>query len=202
MSKRARSSSSSLTGGTGDVNPQLFKFPSLVDTAASIQTAVINTPIPAFNLGQNDRAVVMEVLKIFFQADTTYATSINPSKARKYWMIIPGNPAGLAGGDIRSQWAFAPCLAAFAAEETIGQTNQTNSVPGVHSPMTYEMDMTDGQGHGILLATPTVTFARDVEITGGATISTSTFTSAMLYRFKEVSLTEYMGIIQSQTRPV
>ena len=69
MSKRSRNDNS-LTGGTGDVNPQYF-------TMEVSQTTANNTlskafPIPIQRLQQNSgRAQVMEVLKVFFDTGFT-----------------------------------------------------------------------------------------------------------------------------------
>lgn len=202
MSKRQRSSSSAaLTGGTGDVNPQLFKFPNLEGTAAAVESVTVSTPLPAFNIGNQNRAIVMEVLKAYFSANTNYNTSGSPSKANKYLMVLPGT-AGPSGDAVRQGWANKSCLAFHGAVESIAQTSQADSTPGITSGTAFEVDLTDGAGHGTLLATNTVTFAQDIEMTGNATISFNRMSCALLYRFKEVDLSEYMGIIQSQTRAI
>lgn len=63
-------------------------------------------------------------------------------------------------------------------------------------------DLTDGAGHGILVATDQIFLTQQTGLTsmGGSTADTITgFVQAdLIYRFKEVKLQEYIGIVQSQ----
>lgn len=56
-------------------------------------------------------------------------------------------------------------------------------------------DLTDGAGHGVLVATDAIYL--QIFTTGVANTS-ETGRFRMLYRFKNVSLAEYIGIVQSQ----
>lgn len=62
-------------------------------------------------------------------------------------------------------------------------------------------DLTDGAGHGVLIATDNIYFTlySTCSATGTATTSVqANATLALLYRFKRVNLQEYIGIVQSQ----
>ena len=61
------------------------------------------------------------------------------------------------------------------------------------------VDLTDGAGHGLLIATDKIYFtAFSVNFNIG-TVEPADFGCQILYRFKTVSLEEYIGIVQSQT---
>lgn len=67
------------------------------------------------------------------------------------------------------------------------------------SDFSTPIDLTDGVGHGVLVATDqlfigAIQSAAASPITGSDTISVR-----ILYRWKDVSVTEYIGIVQSQT---
>lgn len=57
-----------------------------------------------------------------------------------------------------------------------------------------EYDLTDGAGHGILVATDNV-FG---QIVAAGTSVANTVRVKLMYRMKNVSLAEYVGIVQSQ----
>lgn len=59
----------------------------------------------------------------------------------------------------------------------------------------FRKDLTDGAGHGYLVATDSI-FAR---LSSTLTGLTNTADVRLLYRFKEVPLAEYIGIVQSQS---
>lgn len=59
-----------------------------------------------------------------------------------------------------------------------------------------EFDLTDGAGHGILVAVDK--FYAQIHSTYVAWGGTGGIDFKFLYRFKKVSLAEYVGIVQSQ----
>ena len=86
---------------------------------------------------------------------------------------------------------------------------KTNGVLGAQFPVTHgnlehgpiEVDLTDGDGHGVLIATDQVTVqARYNASEPTADIPNQQFNIEMkiLYRFKQVGVLEYVGIVQSQ----
>ena len=58
-------------------------------------------------------------------------------------------------------------------------------------------DLTDGAGHGILVATDSI-FLTGYVPSNWYTNGTNTVFVKLLYRWKDVSLAEYIGIVQSQ----
>jgi hypothetical protein len=62
----------------------------------------------------------------------------------------------------------------------------------VNSPRKW--DFTDGAGHGILVATDNIF----IQASTNGQNTASLFRFKILYRFKSVSLVEYIGIVQSQ----
>lgn len=170
------STSKSLTGGTYDVNPQWFTIQLSQSAADTTTTQGFNIPIQ--RLKTQGRAQVLEILKI-------------------YWFYT--NPA-----EVDSQGAFF-----LTTNNTSAITVVTNS-PGLIDFVFYASkittsgsylddrpkihDLTDGAGHGYLVATDSVY----LQIQSNATSVANSCTVRMLYRWKNVSLPEYIGIVQSQ----
>lgn len=63
-------------------------------------------------------------------------------------------------------------------------------------------DLTDGAGHGLLVATDNIFLSvqtTNIAFVGESADSIVGFVAAdLIYRFKEVALAEYIGIVQSQ----
>ena len=185
--KRARSNSSDITGGSGDVNPQWLTnstTQSAADTATTSQVVLPVQRLPE----NNSRALVMEVLKVYFQFPTFGAfASANESTDRMTCALTTKNfgttaisldePTCFAIGRIVRQGAF-------TAAGTYGY--QESAI--------VSWDCTDGAGHGILVATDSI-FSQ-VSSTGTGNANQVQF--KILYRWKKVSLAEYIGIVQGQ----
>lgn len=200
MAKRARSSSSSLTGGTGDVNPQWFRFPEITATTVdAVVSQTVNTPLNAFNQSSGGRATVMELLKVNFEDSTTFLPGITTTTqvADKKMGIYLGNQ-DVSTNEIGRGMAAPRCQAHQSVRLTIAPPGQPGDVMPVISQEEYLLDLTDGAGHGILIATPSLTFANSIFTTGPGTIQQSFRVAAFLFRFKEIDLTEFLGILQSQ----
>jgi hypothetical protein len=69
----------------------------------------------------------------------------------------------------------------------------TSGAFAVEQPYCY--DMTDGAGHGMLVGTDNIYLQLG---TVGSPVSTAICDVKILYRFKQVTLSEYIGIVQSQ----
>lgn len=205
MAKRGRGDQ--LTGGTGDVNPQEFVFP-VLDTANGSALAwnptagitstgfVVQTsiPTPISRLPQRDNKVtVIEALYAEF-----YITNLElPAGAQVAvrYMNITTNPilpnsitaAGMGARDPR----------------TVADWNKltywASAVGFTDIEAYHEVDLTDQAGHGILVATDTL-YANFVA-TGITTAlnGLDVGVARLGYRFKDVSLAEYIGIVQSQS---
>lgn len=191
-----------LTGGTGDVNPQWFKFP-MLNADNTLGTQVISytaqTPLPGFNAMASNKAVVMEVLKVMFQNEVTNNYGTNATVWFYQHSLLAGGPPpnnayvqdGIATNRSLAAWHWRRDMPATA--DVANNTPVTNL-----GPSSWMIDVTDGAGHGVLLATPNVTYGVRIADFSDGTINIGNFACAFLYRFKEVSLSEYIGIQNSQ----
>jgi len=184
--KRGRDSS--LTGGTGDVNMQWLQLPGTQITVQNNYRQV-QVALPINRLGQSKgKVVIIEVIKVWFdfpafpgaleatgqvvqaqaQLSTTSQNDISHSNSTvfAYGSLKFKGNAGVEGG--------------------VGTSWETPQV----------IDLTDGAGHGILIATDTIFFGIDTDSYPGAGVS---FNCRIFYRFKQVDLTEYIGIVQTQS---
>lgn len=175
----------SLTGGSGDVNPQFLSgsgTQSAVDTTTPVQ---INLPVT--RVPQGDKVTIIELLKVYWDiphingtaaGDTLYNISAAFSTI-SFGTAFPGfNEPNVFAFAQRTK------LKAFTAAGTYEDT--------VQDPMV--MDLTDGAGHGILIGTDKCFLSVNSTATGNA----NTVSFKWLYRFKTVDITEYVGIVQSQ----
>lgn len=192
MSRKRTASSygDQLTGGTRDVNPQFL--------SGRIATAVANTAVeltlgtPIVRVGQDNasHATIMEILKIFVDLPTTDNETAAPnphgstfsisttSSGATPAIVTLDNPRGLAFAQHVVRNAFTA-----AGSALLDIVNDT-----------VEIDLTDGAGHGVLVATDNL-FVQFTTV-GFNAVNAAAF--KILYRFKRVSLVEYIGIVQSQ----
>lgn len=179
-----------LTGGTRDVNPQFLSGTIATAVANTAVELTLGTPIVRVGSDNSGHATIMEVLKIFVDLPTvdteaaaaaphgsTFSISTTSSGATPA-VVTLDNPRGLA-------FAQHVVRNAFTAAGT-GMLDIVND--------TYEIDLTDGAGHGVLVATDNL-FIQFTTV-GFAAVNRANF--KILYRFKKVSLVEYIGIVQSQ----
>jgi len=82
-----------------------------------------------------------------------------------------------------------------ATNNTITAFSTDNASVDIH-------DLTDGDGHGILVATDNIWLTAQLSDSAiGGTSSgpiSGTVSAELFYRFKKVTLQEYIGIVQSQ----
>jgi len=164
----------SLTGGSGDVNPQYMHL-SATQTGADTATTV-TFPIPIQRLQNAGRAQVMEILKVFWSVDL----SVEVDSVITF-VLSTANTAAQTYGSTR---------VIDALLERMGIT--TSGTFDHVQPICH--DLTDGAGHGFLVATDNI-FLQLNSVTTGQTLSCNV---KILYRWKDVSTTEYVGIVQGQ----
>lgn len=184
--KRARSDS--LTGGTKDVNPQ-FISGIVTETAANTFTSVqIALPVVRPMASSSNKTTIVEFLKIYCDfPDLDLDAAAATSRLMVFTISTVAVTSGTNGLDntrviMRIEHSVRNAFTAAGSAMLDVQNN-----PRV-------IDLTDGAGHGVLVATDSmfVAFA-----TSGFTAATSVAWK-VLYRFKDVGLTEYIGIVQSQ----
>lgn len=188
--KRARTSGGSLTGGTGDVKPQIFT----IDTgiAASTDDYVVNTfnlPIPRFGT-MKTKATVFEILAVDWYLNLRNITDDQTIEAG---YLTTGTTAHFDGetatqvsimADVTDPKVFATAILGVGFTSS-GQSSQIYLI---------HINLTDNNGNGVLIATDRLTIvgANVVGTNGGS------YTAKILYRMTNVGVAEYVGIVQSQ----
>jgi hypothetical protein len=183
MSKRGRGDT--LTGGSKDVNPQTLIMGPVVQTGNDAATGIgVAMPIPRLPISKG-RSLVIELLAV-----DTYilGTGFLANTVTTQTVVVTTNPTVLAN----EQAAFQdPRTITGVWREIVANAAPTSF--GVYEK-TKHIDMTDQAGHGILIATDQLYLVFYSTNTGGA----NTGSARLTYRFKDVSLEEYIGIVQSQ----
>lgn len=179
MPKRSRDL---LTGGTGDVNPQWFKMKLTQITVDFSTTGTF--PLPVQRLPNSGRAQVMEILKIYM----IWTNGVRTVNGFTRSIQVSTSPSGLTAStstiltDGRTIFYFKHDLPSNALDWNTEAPNKL-------------YDVTDGAGHGILVATDSLSMM----LTSSNTGSINEVGIWLLYRWKDVSLPEYVGIVQSQS---
>lgn len=182
-----------LTGGTGDVNPQILQISSFNLPNANQYTQVgINLPVNQLPLRNKNKAIVMELLKVYFDISS-------PSGA------FPDTPGAIVQAQMQISTASTSSIQHSAPQVIAWVSRKWKGNPEAGTPVPYAVtwvepeyiDLTDGAGHGVLVATNQLYAGADT--TGYNAVAV--FSARLLYRWKEVDLTEYLGMVQSQQTP-
>ena len=189
MAKRRRTNGS-LTGGTHDINPQILT--STWEQLATVTTYNIAIPNPVAKgiFSKANNATLMEILKVTIYCpgfEAEFTASLGPAFRRL--SLGTKNFAGTTTSAAQATNFVVhedSCTGAFTAAGSFAFGPALN---------VFTYDLTDGVGHGLLIATDYL-YAQSRLYP--ANIGDSTWTIKILYRFKNVGITEYVGIIQSQ----
>ena len=184
MPKRGRSDG--LTGGTGDVSPQWMSF-AAVQSAADVATTTTQA-VPVQRQNNRGKAQVMEALKVIFELPTFPATASAVEATDAHAIFLSTTSFGATATVWSEPRVFAGWTRINQGAFTAAGTYQ-NAYDN-----TKEQDLTDGAGHGILIATDNIFAQANSTLTG----LVNTFRIKLLYRWKNISLAEYIGIVQSQ----
>ena len=186
--KRARGNSSDLTGGTGDVNPQLLSDSITQSAADTTTTQQVVLPIQRIAANAPSTAIVMEVLKIWVQ-NAAFGDVGNVAETSKSQnLVFSTRNTGTTNQSLADP-------AVFAVIRTTQQGAWTAAGSYAYQEFNIQtVDLTDGAGHGILIATDSIF----VQAVSAATGNANMMQWKILYRWKRVSLAEYIGIVQSQ----
>jgi len=188
MSKRARGSAASkmLTGGSGDVKPQILSIPRVLPSLDQTFSVPIAMPVPRVGVQQN-KATITEILRC--------------------WIYI-------VGGDTSSEtWAYLSTISLRAGGATVTYANAMQQIADPHTfagggrtflivtsggttavDPEVVIDLTDGNGNGILVATDEIFFEGGSANAGVGIV----FFAKILYRVYDAGILEYVGIVQSQ----
>lgn len=178
-----------LTGGTGDVNPQIQTLnctPAANAWGQCFFNTTVNGTVNGGSSSCNQMTRVLEVLKVQFDLPVDNVATLGIKSA-----VAQLSTRSFAGYSNADPHVF--CFAQFDAN--IFQTAPPEAFAHV-SQRPIVLDLTDGDGHGILVATPTIYFG--VQNFGYSGAYTPTYVAKIFYRFKNVNLIEYVGMVQSQ----
>ncbi len=201
-----------LTGGTNDVNPQSFTL-AIAPNAPVLQAGVTSTtaqqsfpvPIPRFPT-VNGRSIVFELLDVEWVDVDLPVPSVAAAAGAglfTYEAILSTNPVMpinplVACKDPRTIAHYRTEFAAFGAAAAASAYTYVQNFNATDT----ESDLTDKAGHGYLIATDNIylyAYTYQLNIAGVASFGLGPEIVARLaYRMKEVSLAEYVGIVQSQ----
>ena len=192
MSKRGRGADGRwLTGGTGDVKPQIFTLATQDLASDTMDQIQVPLPVPRLGGGNRDKATVFEILSVDWYL---YPDAWGDSGVRTFGslattgLILDGAPA--VNQEFENVIADPRSIAPVA--RVVVSNAPTSGAFEFTSPIT--MDMTDGNGNGILVATDSLfLISGNINaILGGKNIA------KVKYRLTEVGIQEYVGIVQSQ----
>jgi len=178
--KKIMSSIKDLTGGTGDVNPQILTFDLRQEVADDGITRAFRIPVPRYST-KGGRSIVFEVLWI----DTVYVVTPQVFDIDQF---ILGALSTSTNTALTSPTTFSM----ESLDATVGDVGNTDVGQLVRT--TVRRDFTDGAGHGLILAVDTIY----AEVGSNNTAIRAWIVWKIGYRFKEISLAEYIGIVQSQ----
>lgn len=187
--KRQRTSGGSVTGGTGDVKPQIFTLDS--GLAGDVDDYVTNStvlPVPRFGT-MKTKATVFEILSVDWYIGLGDLGDITAT----HWGYLNTIPLH-ADGDTSTEASLVNDLLdprTFACAVTKNNTS-TNGATRLRFPI--QIDLTDSNGNGILVATDRLT------VTGGSVGGTAAaqYICKVKYRLVNIGISEYVGIVQSQ----
>ena len=187
--KRARTSGGSVTGGTGDIKPQILTLDT--GTAGSVGDYTVNRtalPVPRFGT-MKTKATIFEFLSIDWYINiedvldgsaTNWAfltTTTNRVDAE-------ASTLGSAAADVTDPKTFG-----FALEN-----RQLTTSGAAFLQMPLHIDLTDNNGNGVLIATDQITIVHG-NLSG---TNVGSVVAKVLYRLVNVGIQEYVGIVQSQ----
>lgn len=177
--KRGRGES--LTGGSGDVNPQTMILYTAQTTADITKVSSTALPIPRLPI-RKGRSLVIELLDVEFIRTTAPVSALSET-----CVFLTTNPA--------SNPLFLDIL---QDPRTIAQWVEWTVVATVAGFLYYDsakkIDLTDEAGHGFLVATDQIFLGVNSSTTGIG----NNYVARLRYRFKDVALEEYIGIVQGQ----
>ena len=188
MAKRG-ARADTLTGGTRDVNPQFMSLGCTMAVANTTQVFAFGVPIQRINPARPQKAITMEILKVMWQAPALGPIGAAAETAQSVQSYIATSDPGvtavttLANPHVVDGF-FKEREGAFTAAGTYASTDDSVEVH----------DLTDGSGHGVLIATDNIY----IQVASTALAAVKTVNLKILYRWKEVELVEYIGIVQSQ----
>lgn len=181
-----RASRDTLTGGTRDVNPQFMNL-KVTQTAADAFTQA-QFPVPVQRLPAGNRAQVMEVLKIYFTS-SQLTTEAAASTAHNMLVTLTTKSIVVAQATIDE-----PSVFGYYGKNNDNAFTAAGTGLLAFDFEPYVLDLTDNAGHGFLIGTDSIY----IQINSVATGNINNARVKILYRWKDVSMAEYVGMVQGQ----
>lgn len=208
-----------LTGGTNDVNPQWVKFfinadPNITVSPGGTGTrnsqVRFNLPVNRINQSSSSTATIIEILKVRW----SFKLGITATTAQPWLATVAGYLTTVgAQSDYDNIQGRGTTLDWYSASDSFQPFNlytvspSSAAVPQVANNLMLPIDhdLTDGDGHGVLIATDSVTVVNTCSVEnetlaggGNLTFDSVSQLCEVLYRYKTVTLAEFIGIVQSQ----
>ena len=159
-----------------------------VTQSAADTTTTATQPIPVQRMPLSGKAQVMEALKVSIVMPNFGAIASAAEAVDNFSLFLSTTSFGTTA----TTWSE-PRVFAGEVRSNTGAFTAAGTYSNYERNM-VEQDLTDGAGHGVLIATDNI-FA---QLSSSGTGLTSTARIKILYRWKNVSLQEYIGIVQSQ----
>jgi len=179
-----------LTGGTNDVNPQ-YMSATISTSAANVQTeGILNAPIVRVGSASanSNTAIVLEILKIYARFQDCDADA-GPMTLRD--LLVSFSSASIVSAGVPR---FSDPHVFAMLERSVRDAFTAGGSFALDQESIKVIDLTDGVGHGILVATDNIY----VNIYSAGYALSARVDFKIMYRFKQIALVEYIGIVQSQ----
>jgi hypothetical protein len=183
-----------LTGGTNDVNPQIY---TLTVREQNIDLSAVNAfPVPVYRFPlKRDRAMVMEILRVQWIIENVATVAAQNSLVA---LLSTSVPAGLTNLGASTEAEQFLAISGPTVVDAISLDGLFATAVGfAFTSRIIDHDKTDSAGHGILVATDQIYIALGSLGTG----IPNAVCAKIIYRWKEVGLAEYIGIVQAQQNP-
>lgn len=178
----------SVTGGTGDVKPQLMTV-FIPRGASTSDYSTVEVPVPRIIMSTAGTATIMEILKLYWYISVSDLADSDQVSAGflSYRSLRTTNDATTLARYMED--TFNPSSFGNVIQSSV----ETTTGASVQSfPQT--VDLTDSNGNGILVAVDRF-FATQGQFSNTVTSDAAV---KILYRMVNVGITEYVGIVQSQ----
>jgi len=179
----------SATGGTGDLKPQILTMSVGAGAVDDYRVAQVNLPTVRFGPSQN-RATITEILKVWFYPGIEDTADVSSKQA----MFIATTALGRASAETSTIVTIAADFLNTRIVAGVFMTSVLSTNGGWVAQYPQMVDLTDGNGNGVLVATDSLF------IIGASVANTvaASFVAKVLYRMVNVGVQEYVGILQSQ----
>lgn len=187
--KRRRTSGGSVTGGTGDIKPQILT--ALTGTATAVATYIVNAialPVPRFGTTKG-RSTIFEILWVDW-----YIGILDQSDQINTKFAFLSTSTNRNDGETATQASFVVDLSDPRVFGAVYRSKNQLTSGTDHLDLPLRVNLTDENGNGVLVATDRLL------VVGGDIAGTAAdnYVAKIAYRLVDVTLEEYIGIVQSQ----